>query len=143
MPRTIIVLGTFYSQLSKKHRSVIITGEPRLPALLFNINLLVQSKDTKMARSQNHASRSYHWIPTIFATISPNLSRFKSEERSPKKPESTWGHLLSEIRFWVRAGWKSPWFGWGKQLCLPSSFISTLGDGVEEELCNNSWPFLR
>ena len=50
----------------------------------------MQSKDTKMARSQNDASRSYHWIPTIFATISPNLSRFKSEERSPKKPESTW-----------------------------------------------------
>ena len=51
--------------------------------------------------------------------------------------------LLSEIRFWVRVGWKSPWFGRVKQLCLPSSFISTLGDGVEEELCNNSWPFLR
>ena len=88
--RTIIVLGTFYLLLSKKHRSVIVTGEPQLPALLFNINLLVQSKDTKMARSQNDASRSYHWIPTIFATISPILSRFKSEERSPKKPELTW-----------------------------------------------------
>ena len=53
------------------------------------------------------------------------------------------GRLLSEIRFWVRVGQKSPWFGRGKQLCLPSSFISTLGDGVEEKLCNNSWPFLR
>ena len=88
------VLGTFYLQLSKKHRSVIITGEPRLRASLFNINLLVQSKDTK-ARSQfglvnvHDASRSYHRSPTIFATISPNLSRFKSEERSPKKPGLT------------------------------------------------------
>ena len=35
------------------------------------------------------ASRSYHWIKTIFATISPNLSRLKSEERSPKKPGLT------------------------------------------------------
>ena len=88
------VLGTFYLQLSKKHRSVIITGEPRLPASLFNINLLVQSKDTK-ARSQfglvnvHDAPWCYHRIPTIFATISLNLSRFKSEERSPKKPGLT------------------------------------------------------
>ena len=82
------VLGTFYLQLSKKHRSVIITGEPRLPASLFNINFLVQSEETK-ARSQFGLVNVHHRIPPIFATISPNLSRFKSEERSPKKPGLT------------------------------------------------------
>ena len=91
------------------------------------------------------------WVPLIGSQQMLRLRIWPSFKRSPSvvrmyctlcfsglkvknfclNPVLEWA-AYSEIRFWVRVGWESAWFGRVRQLWLPGSLIlNTLADGVQ------------